>query len=85
MTDEDYGLVQKDYKILVMTQTFPGYYGKADTIAQARKNCLGESGNSREYKDKMIAWLVHKDTTITGLGGFQYPNKAPEPIRLGKV
>lgn len=85
MTDEDYSVVQKDYKILVMTQTFPGYYGKADTIAQARKNCLAESGNNSGFKDKLIAFLVHKDTSITQMGGFRYPNKAPAPVRLGKV
>ena len=82
---EDYSKVQKNYKILVMTQTFPGYYGKADTIAEAKKNCLSESGKGTEYKDKLIGFLVHKDTTITQMGGFQHPNKAPAPIRLGKI
>ena len=85
MAEEDYTVVQKDFKILVMTQTFPGCYGRADTIAQARKNCLDETGNAKAYKDKLIAFLVHKDTSITQLGGFQYPHNAPEPIRLGKV
>jgi len=84
MSDDDFK-VAKDYKILVLTHTFPGYYGRADTIREAKKNCLSEVGDKSKYKDLCIAFLAHKDVEVTGMGAWRRPANIPDPVRLGKV
>ena len=78
--------VEGDYRILVITATWPGYWGRGETIAQAKKNCLKESGHTATYyKGKLIAYLAHKDVQMTELAGWRRPKDVPDPIRLGGV
>jgi hypothetical protein len=85
MTEETDFKVEKPYRILVMTHSFPGYYAKGDTIAEAKKKCLYEAGDRAKYKDLCVAYLAHPSVEITGMGGWRRPHNVPDPIRLGKV
>lgn len=84
MNDKELNLLEAegDYYILVLTKSFPGSYGKAKTLKQAKKNCLFEHGSTDVT---CIGYLAHRDVEVTEMGGWCRPHNVPDPIRLGQV
>jgi hypothetical protein len=67
-------------KVFIVTS---GYgWGKGSTIKEARRKC--RSNTPRGAKTAFYATLVHPETTVHGLGEFEYPVGCP-PIALGLV
>jgi hypothetical protein len=52
-----------------------GYWGRAETLALAKKNCQGKA---------MIAFHCHIETQVNEMGYLTWPFGCPEPIEVWK-
>lgn len=86
MEKKPYETCDPEHKIIVMTATYPGYYGFGPDIKTAKRNCLKESGHTASYyKGKLVGYVAHKETVVTGLGDWQVPKDTFFPYRIGLV
>lgn len=72
--------VQEGFKIIAMTRTWPGSWGKGDSIKDAKRRLRQEQ---RLTGIPVIYYLVHEDTTIDGMCLFHHVPEHP-PICLGE-
>lgn len=52
-----------------------GYWGRAETLALAKKNCQGKA---------MIAFRCHVETQVNDIGYLTWPHGCPEPVEVWK-
>lgn len=67
-------------KILVIENSFPGSWGKGDTLEEALKN----AGKPRYY----TAYRVHPSTTVSGMGDLQWnvgDGPECEPVEIANI
>jgi hypothetical protein len=55
-------------------------WGKADTLGEALTNMVQSGGKRSQF----IAYVVHPDSTITGMGDISYPTDFP-PKEIHRV
>lgn len=60
----------------------PNVWGKSDTAEEAIRKARREYG--RKLADYDL-FSVGPDTTVSGLGGFEYPHDGPKPQLVRKV
>ncbi len=64
----------KGYEYLCKTAGTPGYWGKGDTIEEAKRNCVRSGGRTYMGRRGYIVYLCHPATRVDELdGGLFYP------------
>jgi hypothetical protein len=70
----------EDFLIMALTRTWPGSWGSGTSIKAAKKRLRQEQSLTGI---PIVYYLVHKDTSINGMGMFTHPEEHP-PICLGE-